>query len=143
MIQTSGGDHIFLNSEANSEIMVSMHSGEAQRPRIQRVWGVSKVSYFTASSSGSLLSKDALTWTITETDASGLQYRVRFKNSHASDKFAVLANLWTPSRYSGEYNKELYATVLDWARNLEESEEAAITEIDVVTSSVALFANSE
>jgi hypothetical protein len=32
---------------------------------------------------------------------------------------------------------------LDWARNLEESEEAAITEIDVVTSSVALLANSE
>jgi hypothetical protein len=97
MIQTSGEDHIFLNSDANSEIMVSMHSGEAQHPQIQRVWEVSKVSYFMASNSGLLLSKDALTWTITETDASGLQYRVRFKNSHASDKFAILANLWTPS----------------------------------------------
>lgn len=143
MIQTSCGDHIFLNSDANSEIMVSMHSGEAQRPQIQRVWGVSKASYFIASHSGSLLSKDALTWTITETDASRLQYRVRFKNSHASDKFAVLANLWTPSQYSGEYNNKLCAAVLHWARNLEESEEAAVTEIDVVTSSVALLADSE
>lgn len=82
-----------------------------------------------------------MSWTITE--IGGIQYRVRFRNSHASDNFAVLANLWThsPGTYSGDYSDELCKVVLSWATDLGDSEEAVIEEIDAMTSTVALFSD--
>lgn len=76
-----------------------------------------------------------------EVDASGLQYRVRFKDITASDDFAALANLWAHSRVSGEYNEKLRILVLFWARDSwdPESEEAALSEIEITTNSLALF----
>jgi hypothetical protein len=88
----------------------------------------------------SLLSKDALTWTITE--KFGIQYRVRFENSRASDKFAVFAGFWTYSRESGEYNNALRTIALGFAGSLWESEEEAFTEMDTITSTFALFSDS-
>lgn len=88
----------------------------------------------------SLLSKDVLAWTIT--DIIGFEYRVGFRDSHASEEFAVLANFWTHSRVSGEFDNELHAVVKEFAGNLWESEEDAFTEIDAVTSTFALFADS-
>jgi len=90
----------------------------------------------------SLLSKDALTWTITEIDASGIQYRVRFRNSYASNKFAALANLWTHSQVSGEYNNDLRAVVLGWERDPLEPEETAFMDIDIITNSFSMFTDS-
>ena len=77
-----------------------------------------------------------------EIDASGIQYRVRFKDSMASNKFAVLANLWMHSPVSGEYNNSLRTVVLGWKRNPSESEETAFMEMDAITSSFAMFTDS-
>ena len=61
-----------------------------------------------------------------------------------SNKFAVLANLWTYSQVSGEYNDRLRAVVLSWAKDPWdwEYEGAVFAEIDTITSGFALFANS-
>ena len=60
-----------------------------------------------------------------------------------SDKFAALADLWMHSQDTGEYNNGLRAAVLGWERDPSESEETAFMEIDTITSSFAMFTDSE
>jgi len=78
-----------------------------------------------------------LIWTITE--LGGIQYKVRFENAQASDKFAVLANFWTSAPISGGYNINLRAVVLRFAGSSWESVETAFAEIDTFTATFALF----
>jgi hypothetical protein len=83
-------------------------------------------------------SQDALTWTIT--DPTVVEYRIRFKNVHASDKFAVLASCWKDAKGSegGKYNG-LRTVVSGIAGNQWDDEEIAFEEIDILTSTFALF----
>lgn len=98
---------------------------------------VSRVHY-SCHISYSHISQDALTWTITDPTVVG--YRIRFENVHASDKFAVLASCWKDSKGSegGKYDG-LRRVVLEIAANEWDDEEIAFEEIDMLTSTFALF----
>jgi hypothetical protein len=47
----------------------------------------------------------------------------------------------SPGTYFRDYGDELCEVVLNWATDIEDSEETAIAEIDAMTSTVALFSD--
>jgi hypothetical protein len=71
-----------------------------------------------------------------------IQYRVRFRNTIASDRFAVLASLWRHARGAGGnggINKRLEEEVVSpLAGDQWDDDKKAFAEIDMLTSDFAL-----
>jgi hypothetical protein len=83
-----------------------------------------------------------LTWTITFTGLK--QYKVKFENMRASDKFAALASLWTESRESSiaecrKYSAVLHRVASTLAGSQWEDDVIAFNEVEMLTSTFSLF----
>jgi hypothetical protein len=87
--------------------------------------------------------QDDLVWNISLKGF--IQYRVRFANTGAVDKFSHLVGLWECSRASNNLSVDVAAGralkghVIELAMCKWDDEESAFAEIDVLTSTFALF----
>jgi hypothetical protein len=131
---------MFIHGGSKNEMLMSISSTEEYQ-----IWEQCKdVALFFKFLVAHLLTilQDALMWVIT--NFGWFQYRIKFPDANTMDKFTNLANLWEPSRVKSttditDIETALKGHVSTLAACQWDDDNVAFTEIDMLTSTFALF----